>query len=121
MITLSMQTIEKLILFDKKAQTLLPEFADLFKQWQFGLRGGLSLLCKQSIVDLMQLIKQEHIDTLEKYWGSPVIFQKIDSSIVRNYNSNIDSLETLLNNMTDFQDNVCISRNGDQVYLSFWR
>jgi len=120
-IVLSLHTVEHLILYNKKVQSLLPEFKELFIKWEFGIRTGLSLLVKQCLVKLIEQLQPCHIELLEQHFGLPINFVKVDSSIVRNRYCTVDEAEQFLNDMIGFQDNISISRCADRLYLCFWR
>jgi hypothetical protein len=120
-LTISLQTVEDLIFYNKDIHNLLPDFASMFQSWAFGKRTGLQHIIQKALMEFIQKINSEHINILEVYFNAKIILEKTDSSIVRNYECNVDDLEQFLNNMNEFQNNLSVVRESEQVYLSFWR
>lgn len=114
-IILSINTLDK-YLYDKNFQNAFPELKELFKKWGNAVANGINVLNTK-----LEILNSFEIDKLEKYFKTQVILKKPSSSIVQNKVEKIDCLENSLNNMVDFQNNVVISRNKDQIYLCFWR
>ena len=105
-----MQNVEQLIFYDKQAQRLLPELADLFCNW---------LGNKSARLEFINMITQAQLDKLSSHFGSPVSVQKLDYHLVNNAAVHVNELEDYLNSSES--KNVSIGRNGEQVYLSSWK
>lgn len=118
---INLQNIEDLLFFDKKAQSLLPEFRHLFDQWSLSKRvPGLQTLGRRSVVDLLNSLEADHIQKLEEYLGDIIVVDKIDYHLVRNFEGPLEEAEGRLCQFAGFKD-FCVHRDADRVYISFWR
>lgn len=122
MVFLNLQNIEELIFFDNTLRTLLSDFRHIFDQWLLSKRvPTLRSLRLRSLMDLMNGLKPEHVRKLEEYFQDSIALDKLDYHIVRNvtlplnFNANKE-----LSDVTGFS-NLVVSRDEEQVYLSFWR
>jgi hypothetical protein len=115
MIILSYKNITNLIFYDKKVQQILPELSQIFQKWIIGTRTGLNSVAKDASLEFLDNLSQNQIEKLANYWGSPVIVQKTDSNIVKNYKFLLDDINIV------GQWNVCLARKDNQIYLSLWR
>jgi hypothetical protein len=117
MLTLNLQNVEELIFYDKKAQSLLPEFKHLFDSWSLAKRyPALRNLGRRSISDLLKHLTETHVQLLAKYFGDEVSVDDLDYHIVKNYNFNINAVD-----LQDSFPNLVLYRRGDQLYISTWR
>lgn len=116
---INLQNIEEQIFFDRKIQALFPEFRHYFDQWHLSkVYPGFGNLGKRSVVDLLNSIEAKHILALEEYFGCPILVNKIDPNIVRNYEAPLENVELCqFSNYHEF----CLSRNKDEVKITFWR
>jgi len=118
---LNLHNTEELMFHDKEVQKLLPEFQDLFNQWKFAfVTPGFKALGKKSVMDLLNGLTSEHVEILEKHFKSKVTISKMDYHVVRNCKFELTEVELGLKNMEGFPY-FCVSRDKEQVYISFWR
>ena len=121
MLNLNLNNVEELVFFDKTLQNLLPEFRYLFDQWKLAkMSPALRTLGKRTLMDFMNDIGKEHIQILEHHFKTKVTIDKLDYHVVRNYTFSASELEGELNKIKGFA-NFSTHRDGNQVYLSFWR
>lgn len=120
-IILSLQTVEELIFLDKEVQKLLPEFSDTFGAWHLGKRGGLNLLSKKALFDFLNNLEGNHIRKLETYFNAQITLRKTDSNLIHNFTMSIDDVDKVLNDFGEFQGDLSISREGNQMYICLWR
>ena len=122
MVLLNLQNIEELIFLDNMVRTLLPDLRHIFDQWLLSKRvPTLRSLRLRSLMDMLNSLSNEHIRKLEEYFQDSLALDKIDYHIVRNV-----TLPLSFNADKELSDSVgysnfAISRNGDQVYICFWR
>lgn len=117
---LNLQNIEDVIFFDKKVQNLLPEFRHLFDQWAIGKRmPGMQTLGKRSVVDFINALEDHHIRKLEEYFGTTIIVDKIDGTIVRHVDGPLEEPGELCR-YANFKQ-FCVDRDGDNLRITFWR
>jgi hypothetical protein len=117
---LSFQNISELVFYDSKVKQLLPESSKIFDKWILGHRAGISAITKDAELELINSLTQEQIDKLSKYWGEPVTLQRLDSCLVKNIRSNLESMEKSLQEI-DYKCNIILTRGKDYVYISCWR
>lgn len=118
---LNLQNIEEAIFLDKKAQALFPEFRSHFDQWSLSKRvPGLQSMGKRMLIEVLNALDGEHLRKLEEYLSQPIILDKIDNSLVREYDGNIESAEDVLCQFAGFKE-FCVHRNGNKLSVTFWR
>jgi hypothetical protein len=118
---INLSNVEELIFYNKKINKLLPEFAHCFDQWKMSKRiPALKNLGSQALIDFLAEVSSEDISKLELFFNEKVTIDKLDNQIITNQTTTCDKLQEILCKQVDFQD-FCISRKGEQVYISFWR
>ena len=121
MVSINLQSIEKLIFYDKQLRKLLPEFSDLFGQWELSkMSSVLRGMGMKAAMDLLNAIADEHIKILEGYFGVEVVVDKMDYCIVKSLVVNLEEAEGKLNELSAFS-NFSTYRDGTQLYILFWR
>lgn len=121
MFSINLDNVEELLFYDKSVHKLLPEFAHLFSQWILARQSpALRPLGKRSILDLMNSLQDTHLELLSKHFGTLVTIDKLDYRAVKTFAFNIEEAETMLNSIVGL-DNFVVSRDGEQLYISFWR
>lgn len=116
---INLQNIEQQILFDKKIYSLLPEFRHFFDQWKLSKTyPGFGNLGRRTLLDLLNSFESKHISILEEYFGCSVFVNKIDPNLIKNYQSELDSV-----NLCEFSGykEFCVFRNKDTIKVTFWR
>ena len=115
---INLKNVEDLIFFDKKAQAALPDFKDLFDQWHLGrMIPALNGIGNKSIFDLINSLESKHLESLERYFGEKIIFNKIETGIVKNHSIN---LSDNLCGFSEYKDFFAY-RNKNEIFISFWR
>ena len=118
---INLNNIEELIFYDKKLYKLLPEFKHFFDQWILAKRHPeLRQLGRRSVIDLLNSLENEHIAILDNYFNAKVTLDKLDYHLVQNYDFNLNEAEEKLSELKGFS-NFSSYRNGDRLYISFWR
>jgi hypothetical protein len=115
---LNFSNIEDFIFLDKNIQKLLPEFSQLFKQYNFAKSNGLKSIVQQSVFDLLNSLTKENIEKLENYFKDTIIIEKLDYHLVKNYESSLNNIE--LCSFVNYQD-FCLYRDDSKVYITFWK
>ena len=118
---INLNNIEELIFYDKKLCKLLPELKHCFDQWTLAKRfPELRPMGRRAIMDLLNSLENEHIAILENYFNTKITLDKLDYHLVKNYDFSLDEAEEKLSEIKGFA-NFSSYRNGDRLYLSFWR
>lgn len=121
MLKINLNNVEKLLFYNKQAQTLLPEHVFLFDQWKLSrMLPGMRQMSKRSMLQLLDSITTDQIERLSEHFGMPVTIDTIDHQLVKNLNIYIDEAEKVLNESEVFEE-LSISRNGNNIYISSWR
>lgn len=116
---INLQNIEEQFFFNGEISKLLPEFRHLFDQWSMSKTyPGFGNLGKRSVIDLMNGLKDEHLKILEEYFGEPILLNKVDPHIIRNYSGPLEA-DTLCEFSSYREFAVC--RDKDQMKITFWR
>ena len=121
MININLQNVKDLILYDREATSLLPEFKHFFDTWKFSVKNpSFKSLGDKAMIDFLLALKPEHIAKLEKYFNELISVNATDYRIVKNRVIPLDELEDG-NLQTDGLPNFVIYRDGSQLYISYWR
>lgn len=117
---INLQNIEELIFYNKKVNSLFPEFRHYFDQWQLGQRiPGMKTLAQRSVLELLNSLNETHVSKLEEYYQDIILVDKINHNLNENYEWNLDE-ENNLCKFVGFKD-FCLTRNEKNVKISFWR
>lgn len=115
---INLKNVEEIIFFDKKMHEILPEFRHFLDQWRLGKTipalGGLGA---KSVIDLLNSLEDDHIKKLEKHFNTSIIVNKLETNIIKNHF--IKTNDTMCG-FIGFKD-FCITRNKENVFLTFWR
>lgn len=114
---INLKNIEEQIFFNSEIKKLLPDFQNLFYQWEMSKTyPGFGNLGKNSLSKFMDSLERTHIDILEKYFGETVYIKNVNPNIVQDISLNNANLCESYN-LLDF----CCYRDKDAVHLTFWR
>lgn len=114
-INLDFNNIEEVIFLDKSLKDKLPEFRNLFNQWNLGrTTPGLHPLAQRTMHELLNLLSPEHIEIIEKHTGMKVNLDKTPKLNFMNFSCNINDLEEELNKING---NFAISRSDELIYV----
>lgn len=117
---INLQNIEEIIFYDKKVQSLFPEFRHLFEQWKLGKRiSGMSSLGKKSVLEVLNSFEKKHILILNDYFDDIIVIDKINHKLVDFYDFNPKEPNNLCK-YVGYRDFCCYS-NKNQIHLCFWR
>jgi hypothetical protein len=123
MMQINFSNVEQIIFEDPKAHKIFPSyFSGYFETWKLGKQiPRFKQLGKEAVLDLLNGIRDEHIEAMEKYFGERVIVEKLYYNTTRNIkipisDSMCDQLCEILN-FTYFST----WRDEDYLYISFWR
>jgi hypothetical protein len=118
---LNLQNIEDAIFFDKKVQSLLPEFRHLFDQWSLSKRvPGMQTLGKRTVIDFLNSLEAEHVRKLEEYFGTTIIVDKVEGHLVKNYEGDLELIEGELCKFHGFKE-FSVYRDAEKAYITYWR
>lgn len=118
MLVINLQNIEDLILRNNELRLQFPDLRHVIDQWMLSQRlPALRSLRLRSLMDLMNLFREEHIIKLEKFFKDTVALDKIDYHIIKNETMSVDSVELEDNGFANF----AISRNKDSLKITFWK
>lgn len=120
MIELNINSVENLIFQDKKVQSLLPDFTNLFSQWQLGKILNLKSQVNQATLDLLNLLEDSHVEILEEYFNNEISIKKLNYRVAKNISAHINDLECVLKECEGYAQ-ISTYRKGEYVYLSMWR
>lgn len=121
---LNFSNVEELIFRNEDVQRLLPShFSGMFEQWKLGVRFPmLKQLGKTALLDFLSQLEDEHIEVLEEYFCERITVERLNYNIVENLVIPLSETETCerLNKILGF-NNLSMWRDGESLYLSFWR
>lgn len=121
MLIINLRNIEEFIFKNKQLKLKFPEFKAYFDQWNLAQQhSSLKSIGKQAIIDLLNNLNDSHIKIMQEYFNVSVTIDKLSNRIVKNFQCDVENLETELNKLNDFAQ-VCAYRQGNQVYISMWR
>jgi hypothetical protein len=125
MLKFNFSNIEELVFHDKEAQKMLPTgYFSVFEQWRIAKRlPMLSGIGKQAVLDLLNLLTEEDILSLEMYFGDKIVVEKLNYSITRNIKVSLAESTDFCNKLCEIVDFSYFStwRDDEFLYISFWR
>lgn len=120
MLSLNIKNVEHLIFYDRPTRLLLSDLNSFFKAWETDSIKGLRSNVKKTLCDFLNSLDEKHINLLEKHFGETVKVDKIDYNLIKCFTSSLSEAECLLCGYKGY-NNFTISRDGDYVYICFWR
>lgn len=121
MININLNNAEEILFLNNSIRETLSDFKQIFQQWEFAkTHYFLRNIAKKSISDLLQSLSAEDIAKISLVLGDQVTIDNLDYHIVKNISLPLDCQKEL-NNLGGLFDNFSISRDKEQVYISFWR
>jgi hypothetical protein len=122
---LNFSTVENLIFYDQKAQAVLPPYMlSYVEQWKIAKRiPALSQMGKQSMLNFLNNLKEDHVDSLEEYFGERVVVESMNYQIVENIKIPLAESEEVCRILCDTEgfNYFATWRDADYLYISFWR
>lgn len=122
---INFSNVEQVIFEDEKTHKLFPSyFSNYFETWKLGKRMPMfRQLGKEALLDLLNSIRNEHLNALEGYFGERIVVEKLYYDTVRNLKIPLDKAEDACNQLCDVVGFNYFStwRDGDYLYISLWR
>lgn len=120
MLNINLQNVKDLILYDREATSLFPEFKHFFDTWKFSVKNpSFKSLGEMALTDFLLALKPEHITKLEQYFNDSISVNATDYRIVKNRVIPLDKVEADL--QMDSLPNFALYRDGSQLYITYWR
>ena len=124
MLDLNLTNIEELVFYDREVQKLLPDtFFSVFEQWRIAKRlPMLSSVGKQAVLDFLNTVTDQEIETLELYFGQKINVEKLNYSVSINIKVPLSKESEICNQLCDINFNYFSTwRDEEYLYISFWR
>lgn len=111
----------QIVFQDPELRSKLPEFKPYFDSWLLSVRvPSLRLLGKRAVLDFLSALKPEHLSIISDRLGCEVEIIKLDYHIVKEVKSGIHDVEFILNE-SEWYSNFALTRDKENVSISFWR
>lgn len=112
--------VENLIFYDKEVWKLMPDLIHLRDQWRVSkMSPMLRAMGKKALNDfLLQAKKYEK--TLSERFGKNVTIDRIENRVVKNIEFSVNEEFPDIDPEIDFSG-ISTHREGDKVFLTFWR
>lgn len=119
---INFNTIEEKIFLQKDLQKQMPEFENIFSQWQQSVKSPIFKQVRQKTkLQLLEMLNLNHVKILENYYKEPVYIKELNFKISNNIECKTQDLECLLMDYDGFADNIVLTRNNNDIKISFWR
>ena len=82
--------------------------------------SALRAMGKRALIDFLNQVTDEQVAIIEEHLGTAVVFDKLDYHIVKNYGFLLGEADAKINEVDTFS-NAVVHRDGDRVYICFWR
>ena len=121
MIIINLNNAEEILFFNKNIRESLPEFQQIFRQWDLAKTNLLLRnIAKKAVSNLLESLSEQDLIKISNILGDYVTLDNLDSHIVKNIILPLEIAEEELNKTNNF-NNFSISRGQDKIYVSFWR
>lgn len=124
MIKLDFSNVEQLIFLNEQARHVLPAFfANYFESWRLGkMVPALRQIGKQAMYDLLNGLSEDHILSLEEFFGERIVVEKLNYNAVKNVRLPLEEVETCRQLCDVIGDNYySMWRDDRHLYITFWR
>jgi hypothetical protein len=118
---INIQNVEELIFQNKEIWKKMPEMSHLRDQWRMSkMSPVLRALGRKSLLDFLRSAKGAHEDILSEYFKTTVTIDKIERSIVKNIELDVQEEDPSFE-FEDIYTSFSTYRNKDKIYITFWR
>jgi hypothetical protein len=125
MLRINIQNVEEIIFQNDKIWRDLPDLRYLKEQWKLSrispiLRG----MGKKALLDFLNRFKKEHEIIISKHLNTTVTIDKLDYSVVKNLELDIEDAElelTMIDAEEPLHSYFGTYRKNDKIYITFWR
>ncbi len=123
MLKLNFKTTEELIFKNEAAQAVLPPyFSSYFESWRLSKRiPALKQLGKSSVLDLLNGLKDDHIESLSLFFGETIEIESLNYKVINNIKIPLSELETCRCLCESKFKYLNIWRDNHFLYVSMWR
>lgn len=122
---INFSNVEQVIFEDEKTHRLFPSyFSNYFETWKLGKRLPMfRQLGKEAILDFLNSVKDEHLEALGEYFGERIVVEKLYYGTTRNLKIPLSDAESVCNHLCEVDGFNYFStwRDGEYLYISFWR
>lgn len=118
---LNIQNVEELIFHNKDIWKKMPELVYLRDQWRMSqMTPILRAMGRKSVLDFLKKAKGVHEDIISEHFGTLVTIEKIERNLVTNLEFSVND-ENVDFELEDEYTAFSSYRNGEKVYVTFWR
>ena len=124
MIKLDFSNVEELVFSNEKVRDILPPFfANYFETWRLGkMIPALKQVGRQAMLDLLNSLDEDHVATLEEFFGQRISVEKLNYSAVRNVTLPLSEVEICQRLCDVVGDSYyAVWRDEKHLHITFWR
>ncbi len=120
-LTINVVNIEELIFRDQEIWKKLPHFSNLFQTWKLGqFTPQARPVAQKALLDLLNLLDDGMIHTLEEYFHKPIRVEKLDYTLVKEYVVPVTEAQHALDRLGVVEGELFLHRDADQLYIGAW-
>ena len=122
MININPQNVEELLFKNSEIKSLLSDLRHIFDKWLLSYRfPALNNMRKQAIIELLNSLNASHLEKLAKFLGDMILVNNLDNHIIKNFKIPVDAPIPIELTKHGSYDNIVVSRDANDVYITIWR
>ncbi len=121
-ITITLHNIEKLVFENSEIRRKLSTYKPLFHSWALSRQSPeLKSMGQKTMIEVLEKLTDDDIKVIAEELKDEVKVEKVQHNVVNHYNCLIDKAEKVLNAEPIIKEAFFAYREGDSLYISFWR
>lgn len=120
--TITLHNIENLVLENSEIRRKLVAYKALFHTWALSRQSSsLKSMGQKVAIEILDKLTDKDLAVISEVLGEDVKVEKINHNVVEHYNCLVDKAEKVLNANPIIKEAFFAYREGDALYVSFWR
>ncbi len=112
-----------MVFFNSELKKLLSDdFQTTFNSWALSQKDpALRAFAQKMLILFVNQVKEKHIKIMSEYFNEEVVVERINTNVATHSEFSIHEAEEKLRSQPILKEAFFAYREGEQLYLSFWR
>ena len=118
---ITLNNVEKLVFEDSELRRKMPR-QHLFHTWALSKQSPeLKAAGQKVMLEFLNTATDEEVNIISEHLKETIVIEKILTNVVEHYNFSLSNAEKVLNAESIIKEAFFLYREGEQLYISFWR